>query len=93
MLETSDPQCPSACPNRRGDGLNIFGWHIDPVELMLHTAILVCLGIPAARASVKEDFDIEQGIKWLSAIAGASTLIRLSPTDRINAYIALSKPS
>jgi hypothetical protein len=91
-MQPSDlpPVCPVNCPNRRGDGLNLFGWHFDPIELTLHLAILVCLGIPAARASVRDDFDLEQGIKWLSSIVGSSTLIRLSPTDRINAYLKLS---
>lgn len=84
------PECPIACPNRKATGLDLFGWHVDPLELVLHAAILICLGIPAARDSVKEDFDIEQGIKWLTAIAGASTLVRMSPTDRIDAYLKLS---
>lgn len=86
----SDETCPQTCPNRRGDGLNLFGWHFDPLELMLHCAIIAILGIPAVRASTKDDFDIEQGLKWISAIAGSSTLIRLSPTDRLNAYLKIA---
>jgi hypothetical protein len=88
--ETPEFECLATCPNRKGDGLNLFGWHFDPLELTLHLAILVCLGVPAARASVREDFGIDQGLKWLSAIGGASTLIRMSPTDRINAYLKLT---
>jgi len=91
MPEPSNFQCPVDCANRRSDGINLFGCHIDPVELILQAAILVCLFVPAARASVKEDFGIEAGIKWLSAIVGASTLIRLSPTERINAYLSIVK--
>jgi len=91
MPETDEIQCQQDCPNRQGDGLNVFGLHIDPLELMLQSAILICLLIPAARASVKEDFGIEAGVKWLGAIATASTLIRLSPTERINAYLSIVK--
>ena len=90
MNQPTEIPCPQTCPNRKGDGLNLFGLHFDPLELVLHAAILILLGIPAARASIKEDFGMEQGVKWLTAIAGASTLVRMSPTDRINAYLKLS---
>lgn len=83
-------ECPLDCPNRKGDGLNLFGQHIDPIELLLQAAIVLILGVPAVRASVKDNFGIDQGLKWMGAIAGASTLIRMSPTDRINAYLKLT---
>lgn len=89
--ESPQHECPIACPNRKGDGLTLFGWHFDPIEICLHLAILVCLGFPAAKASVKDSFGVQQGIEWLSAIVGASTLVRLSPTDRLNAYLNLRK--
>jgi hypothetical protein len=82
--------CPVECPNRRGDGLNVFGLHLDPIELLLQSAMIICLLYPAARASAQEDFGIEEGVKWMGAIAGACTLIRLSPTDRINAYLKVT---
>lgn len=84
------PVCPTDCPNRRGDGLNVFGLHLDPLELLLHGAIMICLIVPAARASVKEDFGIEEGAKWLGAIVVACTVVRMSPTDRINAYLKVT---
>lgn len=88
---SESPDCPTTCPNRKANGLTVFGWTIDPLELILHACILLILGVPAVRKTANEDFDVEQALKWMGAIVGCSTLVRLSPTDRVNAYFNLTK--
>lgn len=96
----SPTNCPIDCPNRKpqtspktgdekGDGLNLFGIHFDPVELMLHLAVIALLGVPAVRSSSRTDFDARQGLEWFAAIAFSCAIVRVSPTDRVNAYLTL----
>ena len=75
-------------PSQRG-GLVLFGYHLDPIEIMLHLLVLAILGIPAIRASAKADYAPKDGLVWIGAIIGASTFVRLSPTDRVDAYLKL----
>lgn len=88
----STPECPLTCPNRKGNGLTLFGWSIDPVELLLHCCIFLMFGIPSiSKAATDDDFDVNQALKWMGAMIGCSTVIRLSPTDRVNAYLKILK--
>lgn len=88
---TPEIVCPTTCPNRKGNGVTLFGWTIDPVELLLHLCIILVIGIPAVRNSTKDDFTVEDALRWIGAMGGAFTVARLSPTDRVNAYLNLVK--
>jgi len=68
----------------------LFGCYVDPIEITLHLLVFVILGIPAVRASAKDSYVPKDGLAWISAIIGASTFVRLSPTDRVDAYIKLN---
>lgn len=92
MSEHQQDNCPLDCPNRKGNGLTLFGWSIDPIELMLHCCIFFVIGLPAINKAVTDkDFGVEHALKWMGAIIGCSTVLRLSPTDRVNAYLKILK--
>lgn len=95
MPEPDSPSCPIDCPNRVPIpvGIRIFGHIIDPVELLVHFAIFTVLLIPASRRASSDSFTWQEGAGWFGAIAAASAVVRMAPTDRINAYKQLfSKP-
>jgi hypothetical protein len=76
------------CPPQR-DGLYLFGCHFDPIEIVLHILVFLILGVPAVRASTSERYSPNDGLAWVGAIVASSTFVRLSPTDRIDAYLKL----
>lgn len=81
--------CPIECPNRSKlpvRGLCIFGQTIDPVEILVHFAVLTVLLVPASRRANSETFTWQEGAGWFGVIACASAIVRLAPTDRLNAY-------
>lgn len=78
--------CPIECPNRKLEGICLFGHSIDPVELLVQFAIVIILLVPASRRSTSETFNWQEGMGWFGAIAVASAIVRLAPTDRLNAY-------
>jgi hypothetical protein len=89
MPEQSNPTEPAlTCPSQR-DGLYLFGCHFDPIEIVLHFLVMVILGVPAVRASTTDRYSPSEGLAWIVAIVGSSTFVRLSPTDRIDAYLKL----
>lgn len=92
-MPESDPasQCPVNCPNRAPEGVRIFGQNIDPVELVVHFAVLLVLLIPAVRRSNSDEFTWQEGLGWFGAIAAASAVVRIAPTARLNAYKELLK--
>jgi hypothetical protein len=81
--------CPDDCPNRGkpvARGICVFGQHIDPVEILVQFAVLTVLLIPASRRANSDNFTWQEGAGWFGVIAVASALVRLAPTDRLNAY-------
>lgn len=89
-MENDTPElqeCPIECPNRRVQGVKIFGQTIEPFELVLQFAVIVLLLAPASKAAVREDFSQVEAAGWFGAIAGAVTVIRMSPTDRLEAWL------
>lgn len=64
----------------------MFGQHIDPVEILVQFAVLTVLLIPASRRANSDNFTWQEGAGWFGVIAVASALVRLAPTDRLNAY-------
>ena len=89
MNTAQSSSAPNPLPRHRG-GLVLFGCYVDPIEITLHLLVFVILGIPAVRASAKDSYVPKDGLAWISAIIGASTFVRLSPTDRVDAYIKLN---
>ena len=85
----SDPICPTSCPNRASDGVYLFGVRIAPIEIVLQISVLLLVLIPAARQSAQDSFTPFQALQWISTAAGGIAIIRVSPTDRINASLKL----
>lgn len=84
---TSQAPCPVECPNRiQPNRIRIFGQALDPVEILVQFAVVVVLLIPASRRANSETFTWQEGAGWFGALACASAIIRLAPTDRLNAY-------
>lgn len=86
--QPSSSQLPLSCPPQK-DGLWLFGCHFDPIEIVLHILVFLILGVPAVRASASERYSPKDGLAWIAAIVTSSTFVRLSPTDRIDAYLKL----
>ncbi|GEM_PF-5708873 len=85
--QDSPPHCPIDCPNRaKANRIRIFGQPIDPVEILVHFAVLTVLLVPASRRANSENFTWQEGAGWFGVIALAAAVVRLAPTDRINAY-------
>lgn len=81
--------CPQNYQNRYKQGkqgLVIFGQKIDYLELIGHFALIILLGLPAFRSSMKPDSNWQDSLGWFLAIVGGSTVLRLSPTERIDIY-------
>lgn len=91
-MNTPNDQLPEdcdRCPNnysRRQNGLLLFGQRIDPLEIVIHVMILFLIGMPAVRTALNPETDWHQSAKWAFLLFGASTIARLSPTDRVNLY-------
>lgn len=68
-------------------GLRVFGAWIDPIEIGLHVLIVIAVGVPAVRASAKPDYKPADAALWVATCVGLSALVRVAPTDQINAYL------
>lgn len=63
---------------------------IGPVEILLHGVVLLLILVPAAKRSVHDDFTPSEAIQWLLAAAGGMAIVRMSPTERLNAASQIS---
>ena len=89
------PDSCDRCPNNRhhrNEGIVVFGQRIDPLEIVTHIMILVFLGIPAGRAALAPEATWHDSAKWAALLFGASTIARLSPTQRIDLYSKVTLP-
>lgn len=67
-------------------GICLFGRNVDPMEFVLQVGVLIVLLFPAARRSAAADFTWQEGLGWVGAMSAGSALVRLTPTQRLNAY-------
>ena len=68
-------------------GFRLFGVWVDPIEIALHGLIAIAVGVPAVRASARPDYKPTDAAAWVATAAGLSALVRVAPTDQINAYL------
>jgi hypothetical protein len=79
--------CPIDCVNRaKPSGIRLFGLTLDPIEFTMHLALLALLAVPASKRSIAENFTWQEAIGWFGAMAAGSAVLRMAPTDRLNAY-------
>lgn len=85
------PECPTACPNRKRDGIWLdFGkgkkMHIDPFEMLLYTLLMLPIGVMVKEAFAT-DYTFEKAIGRVTAISAFLWGIRKAPTQDIYEWL------